>query len=236
MCEECGCDEVENKETIEVDKDLRDENDRIAGENKHTLLHKKVFPVNIMGSPGSGKTTLIESLTNYIEPSEISVIQGDLENDVDKRKLESQGIKTYQINTHSGCHLNAEMINDAIEDMNLKGKKYLFIENVGNLVCPAGVNLGHEFNIVISSTAEGADKPKKYPVIFNEANMVVISKTDMAELAGFNKEEYVNDLKTINPRMHIVETTKNDINSYKEIARVLQNKHKEWEKKAEHHH
>lgn len=236
MCEECGCEEHTKKETINVEKDLREGNDRIAAENKHMLLHKKVYPVNIMGSPGAGKTTLIENLAQHLDPAEIAVIQGDLESDVDKKKLEKKGILTYQINTHSGCHLNSNMINDAIEDMNLKGKKYLFIENVGNLVCPAGVFLGQDFNLVVSSTAEGADKPKKYPIIFNEANMVVISKADLAELAGFNKTEYMQDLKEINPGMQVVETTKSNLDSYSDIAKTLVEKQKEWEEKSEHHH
>ncbi|MGM5482508.1 MAG: hydrogenase nickel incorporation protein HypB [Nanobdellota archaeon] len=233
MCEECGCEE--NKETIKVEKDLRQENDKMAAETKHKLLHKKVYPINLMGSPGSGKTTLIQNLANYLNPEEIAVIQGDLESDIDKKKLEKDKILTYQINTHSGCHLNSAMVRDALENMQLQGKKYLIIENVGNLVCPAGVKLGQDFNIVVSSTAEGADKPKKYPVIFNEANLVVISKMDIAKAVNFKREDYIKDLKQINPDMKIIETTNTNKESYKKIAEIIRQNHEKWEETESKH-
>ena len=123
-----------------------------------------------------------------IDPKDIAVIQGDCESDIDKQRLEKSKIYTHQINTHSGCHLNSSMINSALIDMDLAGKKYLLIENVGNLVCPAGVNIGQHMDLIVSSTTEGSDKPKKYPQIFMDASVVVISKADLAKHVGFSEE------------------------------------------------
>jgi hydrogenase nickel incorporation protein HypB len=171
-----------------------------------------------MGSPGSGKTTVIEGVAKHLNPEEIFVIQGDLESDIDKERLEKVGLDCYQINTHSGCHLNAQMINEALMDSILNGKRYLIVENVGNLVCPAQVKLGQHIDVVVSSTPEGSDKPIKYPLIFREASLIIVSKTDIGENVGFDEKMYLKDLYDINPDAKIVKTSIKDPNSYKEIA------------------
>lgn len=192
--------------TKKLYKQINAANDKLAESISKCLKQKGIICINIMGAPGSGKTTLIEGISHFINPKEIAVIQGDLESDVDKKRLEKKKIACYQINTHSGCHLNAAMIKHEIVSMKsqLSGKKFLFIENVGNLVCPAGKKIGQHLNIVVSSVAEGSDKPKKYPIIFHDAALVVLSKYDLKHAVGFDEKAYLRDLRNINGRLKII--------------------------------
>jgi len=206
---------------VEVDINVSHANDEIAEVNRKLLDKNKIRCVNIMGSPGAGKTTLIEGIAGHINPKKIAVIQGDLESDIDQKRLEKAGIEIFQINTHSGCHLNAHMVEHALEDMDIEGKKYLLIENVGNLVCPAGVNLGEHMKIVVSSTTEGSDKPKKYPIIFLDADAVVLSKMDLADAVDFDEKQYVDDIRKINRGIEIFRTDKNK-RSFEDIAGFLE--------------
>lgn len=230
LCDECGCED----EKIEVNENIMDENDKIASRVHHKLMHKNILPINIMGSPGSGKTTFIQQLALLMEPKELAVIQGDLESDIDKEKLEKEGIYTKQINTHSGCHLNAEMIMSAIEDMDLKDKKYLLIENVGNLVCPADIKIGQELDIVISSTTEGSDKPAKYPIIFYNADLVVVTKYDIADFVDFSIKDYEDYLKKLKS-LKIISTSIKEDKGFREVAEFLKEKYNEWEQKTKTH-
>jgi hydrogenase nickel incorporation protein HypB len=225
MCEECGCtlpEETSNTYSVEINKQVSAVNDAIAQQISQYLSEKEVFCINVMGSPGSGKTTFIEGIAKFLDTREIAVIQGDLESDVDKQRMHKINIETFQINTHSGCHLNASMVNRALMDLNLSGRKYLFIENVGNLVCPAGIRLGQRMNAVISSTTEGSDKPKKYPVIFMNAHLVVISKSDLAEAVEFDEQTYLSDIKNINSKAKIIKTSAKEVESFKEAAHYIQ--------------
>lgn len=216
MCDECGCGEktdekgVHTEKTILLDRPVREANDRLAHQTWHELQEKGVLCVNIMGAPGSGKTTFIESLAMKLDAEKLAVIQGDLESDIDKQRLGQRGIATFQINTHSGCHLNAQMIADALKNFSLQGKEYLLIENVGNLVCPAGVKLGQHLDVVVSATTEGSDKPRKYPHIFREAKLLLITKHDLKEVVEFDETAYLADLKKINARAKILSISKDE--------------------------
>jgi len=209
------------EEEIAIQKLVTEKNDQIADKTNEYLSSKNILCINLMGSPGAGKTTLIENIANHIDPSEIAVIQGDLESDIDTKRLSSVGIYTHQINTHSGCHLNSTMVKEAVDAMKLDEKKFLIIENVGNLVCPAGVKVGAHLNIIASSTTEGSDKPKKYPVIFLDAHLIAITKTDLENAVGFKRDQYLSDIKGINPHAPVVFTTKGYSESFKEIADFL---------------
>lgn len=181
-------------------------NDALADQIAAALKKKGIFCVNIMGTPGAGKTTIIEGLARIIGAQKIAVIQGDLASDVDKRRLEEEGIDTHQINTHSGCHLNAHMVNGAVLEMDLTGKDYLLIENVGNLVCPAGVKVGQHCNVLISAVTEGDDKPEKYPIMFADADIVVISKYNLKDAVGFDEVSYRKRLEKVTSRKVITAT------------------------------
>lgn len=191
LCDECGC------ETVQVDKSVTAANDKIAHDTWHKLRDAGILCVNIMGSPGAGKTTLIENLG-----LNMAVIQGDLESDIDKKRMKDAKIPVYQINTHSGCHLNAQMIADALVNFEFDNP-FLLIENVGNLVCPTGVKLGQHVNVLVSSVTEGHDKPEKYPHIFRFADVIVISKYDLAEHVGFDEKTYLDSVKKANPNAWI---------------------------------
>jgi len=227
MCEECGCGESssvkknDNKHSMIVNRSVTEANDLLAQQNLDFLSEKKILSINLMGAPGSGKTTFIEGICNYLKPADVVVIQGDLESDIDKRRLEAHKIQSYQINTHSGCHLTSAMINKALLDLDVSKKKYLIIENVGNLVCPANVNIGQHLNIVVSSTVEGTDKPQKYPYIFMDASLIVLSKYDLADKTDFHEEQYVRDLHHINAKAALLKTSSKDALSFKPAADFL---------------
>lgn len=243
MCDECGCSSDENtrvneddsRKTIILDRKVTEANNLIAHHISHALKDKNIFCINILGSPGSGKTTLIEQLSAYLAPSSFSVIQGDLESDIDKKRLESQNIDTYQINTHSGCHLNAAMIKKALQETNLREKKYLLIENVGNLVCPAGVLIGQHMNLIVSSTAEGSDKPKKYPLIFMDAKLILISKYDLKDAVRFDEKKYIADIRDINGTAKIITTSLNDRHTFREVAHFIEHERDHFFGSHHHH-
>jgi len=202
---------------MKINKSVTETNENIAASIRKHL--NKIISVNIMGAPGAGKTTLIEGIAKHIDPKQIAVIQGDLESNIDKIRMEKAGIQTIQINTHSGCHLNADMVLKAIQRLDLSAIRFLLIENVGNLVCPAGIDLGEDLKIVVSATTEGSDKPKKYPVIFHDTDAVVISKYDLAEIVGFDEKKYTDDVSKIT-RAQIFRTARD---SFKEFAQFLDN-------------
>jgi len=231
MCEECGC---QDDKRIVIDKKVSAENDRIAHRIWHELKDKDVLCINLMGAPGSGKTTVIEGLSHHMKPAELAVIQGDLESDIDKKRLEELNIDTYQINTHSGCHLNADMIEHALQHLNLSGKKYLIIENVGNLVCPAGVKIGQHMNIVVSSTTEGSDKPKKYPIIFMDAHLILISKYDLKDAVDFDEAKYIKDIRKVNSEAKLLKTAHRDKESLGKVAELIHHKRDHLTKEHSH--
>ena len=243
MCEECGCghghepDSKKNiQKSISINRSVTETNDNIAHQISHSLKENSIFCINIMGSPGSGKTTLIEGLSQHLSPSELSVIQGDLESDIDKVRLEKICINTYQINTHSGCHLNSAMIKEAIDNIGLDRKKFLLIENVGNLVCPAGVDIGQHMNILVSSTTEGSDKPKKYPIVFIDSDIIVISKYDLKSAVSFDENQYLKDIHNINSKAKIIKISSKDPASFMEVAKLIKHKRDHFFGKAHHHH
>lgn len=179
MCESCGCG-THGGETVVVRENLLSANDRIAAHvRKHFDAHG-VLAINLMSSPGAGKTSLLEATIAAL-PREIkvAVIEGDLETENDAERIRRHGVRAVQITTGVACHLDATMVHDAIDELGLDEFDILFIENVGNLVCPADFDIGQHRNVVLLSVAEGDDKPEKYPVIFRNADLVLISKTDL---------------------------------------------------------
>jgi hydrogenase nickel incorporation protein HypB len=212
--------------TVILNKSVKETNDKIATEILNKLRGKKVFSINLLGSPGSGKTTIIENLAEQISPESILVIQGDLESDIDKVRLEKKGIKCYQINTHSGCHLNAQMIEQIVNVADFTGIKYLIIENVGNLVCPAGIKIGQHMDMVVSSVVEGNDKPMKYPYIFMGASIIVVTKYDLAEHVNFNEQEYFMALSKINKHAKVIKSSMHNPECFVDLKLVIETAYK----------
>jgi len=190
MCDTCGCNITpENEDThagrtaVHVLNNLLDENNRIAHHNREHFNHHGVLVINLMSSPGSGKTRLLEETIAALgQEVRIGVLEGDLATDNDAKRIRATGTPVAQITTGSACHLDAQMVHHALHHFELADLDLLFIENVGNLVCPANFDLGHHHNVVLLSVTEGDDKPAKYPVMFRAAHLVLLTKTDLLSL------------------------------------------------------
>jgi hydrogenase nickel incorporation protein HypB len=179
-------------------------NDQLAEENRAKLDAAGVFGVNVVGSPGAGKTTLLEALLTQLKGRATpAVIEGDIAGSIDAERIEKLGVPVVQINTQGACHLDASMIAAALADLDLEPFDLLFIENVGNLVCTAGFDLGERLRIVVLSTSEGDDKAAKYPAIFQGSQALMITKTDLLPQTDFNVDRITADMKRLAPQAEI---------------------------------
>jgi hydrogenase nickel incorporation protein HypB len=170
---------------VEVLKGLLDANDHQASHNREHFDRHGVLAVNLMSSPGAGKTALLEATIEALDGHvRVAVIEGDLETENDAQRIRDKGVPAIQISTGNACHLDAHMVHSALHDLDLDGVDVVFIENVGNLVCPASFDLGQHLNVTLLSTPEGDDKPAKYPVMFRAADLVLITKSDLLEVLG----------------------------------------------------
>ena len=193
---------------IKVMKNILGENDKIADENRKIFAEKNIVVVNLMGSPGSGKTSLLEkTLENLAGKIKIAVIEGDLFTAKDAERIDKLGVQVVQINTAGGCHLDAQMVQRATDSINLDDLNLLIVENVGNLVCPAEFDVGENFKAVVLSITEGDDKPLKYPLIFKESSVTLLNKIDLLPYTNFNLQSAREDLTTIHPNLKIIETS-----------------------------
>lgn len=196
---------LKESKTIEVLSKILSKNDDQATHNREHFDERKILCVNLMSSPGSGKTTLLEATIREMKGHMgISVIEGDLETENDAARVRKAGANAYQITTGQSCHLDAFMVHDALHHLNLEDCDILFIENVGNLVCPASYDLGEHLNVVLLSVTEGDDKPAKYPVIFRKADLVVISKADLASHFDFSIDAATKACKKLNPKVDVI--------------------------------
>ena len=194
MCDTCGCNITpgnehllndQGKESVEVLKGLLDANDHQARHNREHFDRHGILAINLMSSPGAGKTSLLEATIDAIGSTRsIAVIEGDLETENDAKRIRDKGVTAIQISTGSACHLDAHMVHTALHELDLSEIDIVFIENVGNLVCPASFYLGQHLNVALLSTPEGDDKPAKYPVMFRAADLVLITKADLLEVLG----------------------------------------------------
>jgi len=188
MCDTCGCNITpanETKESVEVLTGLLDANNHQAAHNREHFAKHGVLAINLMSSPGAGKTALLEATIDALDKRlRVAVIEGDLETENDAERIRDKGVEAIQISTGSACHLDAHMVHTALHDLDLSNVDIVFIENVGNLVCPASFDLGQHLNVALLSTPEGDDKPAKYPVMFRAADLVLITKSDLLEVLG----------------------------------------------------
>lgn len=246
MCKDCGCSltehthhhdngensnhnhhrEMENihanpqlndKKTVDVIKKILDKNDQEALHNRVHFDEHNVLAINLMSSPGSGKTTLLEKMAD-LTPFKFAVIEGDLETSRDADRLKAKGINAYQIQTGSACHLDAFMVHKALHHVPLEPIDVCFVENVGNLVCPASYDVGTHINIVLVSVPEGNDKIAKYPVMFRAADLILITKTDLLPHFDYDLESEKKDARRIKPNVDIIEV---NIKDEKSIQKVI---------------
>ena len=193
---------------IQVRKNVLGKNDRLAAELRKQFAERKIFVINLISSPGAGKTTLLEETCAHLKDRlRLAVIEGDITTTRDADRIAQHGVPVYQIETQGACHLDARMLQNALEHFNLDELDLLIIENVGNLVCPATFDLGEDAKIVVLSIPEGDDKPAKYPGIFRRAKVLLLNKIDLLEVSGFNKEKALADLAEINSDIRIFETS-----------------------------
>jgi len=204
MCETCGCGDP-NKVSVEVHDRILSVNDRTAAHNREHLVEGGVFAVNLMGSPGAGKTAVLEATARSLAGrGRIGAIAGDLETERDADRLRAAGVPAAAITTGSACHLDAEMVHKALHDFPWRELDYLFVENVGNLVCPAIYDLGQAVNVVALSVTEGEDKPLKYPVMFRKADLVLLTKVDLLPHLDFRVEAVLDALARAMPQPDVL--------------------------------
>jgi hydrogenase nickel incorporation protein HypB len=189
--------------TIPIKRAIYEANDARAAAIHARLAARGVFTINILGSPGAGKTSLISRLAPLIAASPaagpLRVIEGDVASDLDTQTLRALGVEAYQIETGGDCHLNAAMIEGILGKMEIPDNSWLFIENIGNLVCPAEFVIGEDLKLVVASAAEGSDKPYKYPTVFAKSAACVLTKTDIAEAVGFDEEFFRKGYRAVAP-------------------------------------
>ena len=197
---------------VELRRGILKKNDELAAGLRHQFTSAGVLVLNLVSSPGTGKTAFLERTLRELRArgAQAAALVGDLETDNDARRLAASGAPVRQINTHGICHLDAEMIGrhlEGWEGVSLAGLNYLFIENVGNLVCPSSYDLGERIRVVLLSVTEGEDKPLKYPGLFNSADAAVITKIDIAGPCGFDRELALHNINEIRPGIRIFETS-----------------------------
>ena len=200
MCDSCGCGDS-NVVSIDVQRRILSDNERMAAHNRHHFTERALLAVNVMGSPGAGKTAVLEATARALDGRRrIGALAGDLATDNDARRLNAAGIRAESITTGSACHLDAAMVHHALHHLPWNDLDYLFIENVGNLVCPAVYDLGQAANVVVLAVTEGEDKPLKYPVMFHKADLVLISKIDLLpHLPDVSLDRIVDSLRQVMP-------------------------------------
>ncbi len=189
---------------IELKKTFTDSNDRDASELRAYLKEKRVFLINLMSAAGSGKTTLLSRLiTDLRGKASIAVMEADIASKVDAERIESLGAQSIQVHTDGMCHMDAGMTRAGLEAMDLSGTDIIFLENIGNLICPAEYDTGAAAKVMILSVPEGDDKPLKYPLMFRESDALVITKTDTLRFFNFDMEKAVERVKRLNPDIRI---------------------------------
>jgi len=191
---------------IRVEQDILGRNNLLASRNQGYFEAKGVLALNLMSSPGSGKTTLLEKTIGALKGTmPVSVVEGDQQTLNDARRIESSGAPVVQVNTGNGCHLDAEMIMKAMNKLDPENGSVLFIENVGNLVCPSLFELGERYRVVIISVTEGDDKPQKYPTMFEHADLCIINKIDLMPYVDFDVKKATDYALRVNPRLKFIE-------------------------------
>jgi len=187
---------------VKLSKDVLEANEAMAEANAARLQEAGVFAIDMMSSPGSGKTTILErTIDDLSDRLQIAVIVGDVSTTRDAERIEEAGAEAVQINTGGACHLDANMIRDVLDDVNLADCDILFIENIGNLVCPAGYVLGEAERVMVLSTPEGTDKPAKYPAMFRTCSVALLNKIDLSDALDVDVEDFADEIERVNPEM-----------------------------------
>jgi len=198
--------ETVSSRMVQVERDLFAKNDALATGNRKFFAAYNMLALNLVSSPGSGKTTLLVRTLNALKESHsMAVIEGDQQTDNDAERIRATGVPAIQINTGKGCHLDASMVGHALQQLEIPQNTLLFIENVGNLVCPAAFDLGEAAKVVVLSVTEGEDKPLKYPDMFRAARLMLLNKCDLLPYLNFDVVQVINNAKRVNPDIEIIQ-------------------------------
>ena len=193
---------------VQIETDILSKNNEYAAHNRRWFSEHKILTLNLVSSPGSGKTSLLtRTIDDLKKELTLAVVEGDQQTDNDAQRIRETGVKALQINTGKGCHLDAHMIGHAIDSLELEDKGILFIENVGNLVCPAAFDLGEAHKVAILSVTEGDDKPLKYPYMFHAADVLLLNKTDLLPYVDFDVEKCSDYARRVNPGIKIIQVS-----------------------------
>jgi hydrogenase nickel incorporation protein HypB len=210
---------------IKVVTNMLRSNEELTAQNRKLLDDRGIFVVNLMSSPGSGKTSILEKVIFRMKNDlQIAVIEGDLYTSKDAERIGVHGVPVVQINTEGACHLDGSMIKTALDALDLDRVRLLIIENVGNLVCPAEFEIGEDVKITVLSTVEGNDKPLKYPLMFEKSSAVILNKIDLIEFTNFSKEEFYKDIRSLNAKADVFETSCFKDQGIDELCEWLRNK------------
>lgn len=212
MCDTCGCSDTKKTKTVDINQSLLKANEDAAIHNKEHFDRNGILALNLISSPGSGKTTLLEKTAEALKHNfSMGVLEGDIETELDAERIRKKGVPAVQLTTGGACHLESSLIHKGLHELEsrLNGKKLdiLFIENVGNLVCPSFFNLGEHFRVVLVSVPEGPDKPVKYPKAFKTSHVFIITKSDLLPHFDFNIEKVKKDALSLNPNLNIFVTS-----------------------------
>ena len=193
---------------ITIERKVLEKNDEVAGRNRADLAARGVLAINLVSSPGAGKTSLLEKTLEYVKGRvRVGVIEGDIRTDLDAQRIARHGVPAVQIVTNGGCHLDAGLVRNAMQSLPLDALDLLVIENVGNLVCPANYDLGEEMKVVVASTTEGDDKPLKYPEMFLKASVLVVNKIDLLPYLTSDAAVLAENARSVNRRLEIFRTS-----------------------------
>jgi len=212
---------VHDTKKINVMEAILDENDHIASHTNEKLSQEKILCVNEMGAPGVGKTTVIKNIKKHMGDLKLYVIEGDIESDIDTQELKKFGIKAYQLNTFGACHLDAPMVRNMVNNIDFDEKGILFIENIGNLVCPAEFSVGEHVKMLISSVTEGSDKPYKYPVAFEKADVIIINKIDLLSYVDFDEGFFMKGIRALNKDAKVFKVSGKTGEGFKDVVAWL---------------
>ena len=193
---------------VTIERKVLEKNDEVAARIRQQLADHRIFAINLVSSPGAGKTSLLERTLESLRGTlRIAVIEGDVQTDLDAQRVARYGVPAVQIVTRGGCHLEANLVQDAMKNLDLSPLQLLIIENVGNLVCPSNYDLGEACKVVLASTTEGDDKPLKYPAMFRNASVIVINKLDLVPYLNCNVETLRKNALSINPALTVFQTS-----------------------------
>lgn len=220
---------------VDLKANIHEENNHIADHINEDMGAQGIFVINVMGAPGVGKTTTIKNIIRNLKGLKPYVIEGDIESDLDTKDLRSLGIDTFQINTFGACHLDAPMIHNTVQNMKFDKKGILFIENIGNLVCPAEFSIGEHVKLLISNVTEGSDKPYKYPLAFEKADLIILNKVDLVPYLDFDEEFFMKGVRGLNKEVPVFKVSGRTGEGFEDVARWISEK-AENIKVGHHHH